>query len=291
MFCACSITGKSDIYKMRIYKTHIDKMRSDKSHCGKTALCGVLALLLVACNGNDVPERHAPNDPQLLGYTTVALDANKNIVRAIEAPVGNMVADAMVERLSTLGFVMDAACINGGDLRFNVELRPDGIIPPGELRRGDIDNLLPFPEKIVVLQITGAQLRSAFERSVAQLPSDRPKGAYLQVSQTVRVLFDLSKPAQIIDEVADPDVIVSEGQRVVALSLRGIAVQDNATYTVGFTEFISVGGDGHVGLSQVPAERRSNSNILLADMVADHIQLYTPMSPHSEGRIVYVTAP
>ncbi|HEY0004929.1 MAG TPA: 5'-nucleotidase [Pyrinomonadaceae bacterium] len=67
--------------------------------------------------------------------------------------MGNFVADALRERAQvSTGKPVELAITNKGGLRKNV-------ITPGELRVSDIFELLPFENALVVVQLTGDQLR------------------------------------------------------------------------------------------------------------------------------------
>lgn len=256
--------------------------------CCRRVLSVIALLALCQCGGNDVPHYQSPTDATVIGYTTTALNINKDFVRSQEAPVGNLVADALTDRLPGKGFNVDIGLINGGNLRFDVATHPDGIIPVGELSQSDINNLLPFGNKVTVLELTGAELKSTLERSFAQLPSARPHGAFLQVSQILRVQVDLSRAPQILDNTVEPPRLLSEGERVRSVSIRGLVLDTRAHYLVALPDFVANGGDGYVALREVPAERRQNTDIVLLDLVVEYVKLYQPVSPQVEGRIIYL---
>lgn len=249
----------------------------------------LLVIILSACNGNDLPHYSHPGNAEIVGYTTVPLNVNKVVVRSGEAPVGDLVADAMQERLRSHGYLVDIALINGGNLRFNIADHADGIIPAGELRHADIDNLLPFGNKVVVMALTGEELKSTMERSVSQLPSDRPHGAFFQLSEEFHISADLSQPAQLLDETVEPPVLQSEGKRIVNMRLRGLPIQMDARYLVAVPDFHADGGDGYVTLRLVPPERRQNTDLVLLDLALDYVHLYQPVSPTVGNRIEFVT--
>src|SRR5215472_6783564 len=105
-----------------------------------------------------------------LGTTAVALDSRTATVRTREAAIGNLVADAM--RASTHA---DAAVTNGGGIRGGQ------VYPPGTtLTARDVLTELPFDNRVVAIDISGADLRRALENGLSQLPN--PSGRFPQIS-------------------------------------------------------------------------------------------------------------
>jgi len=96
-----------------------------------------------------------------LGTTAVLLDSRTATVRTREAAIGNLVADAM--RASTHA---DAAVTNGGGIRGGK------VYPPGTgLTARDVLTELPFDNRILTIEIAGADLRRALENGLSQLPN------------------------------------------------------------------------------------------------------------------------
>src|SRR5205807_10170501 len=85
--------------------------------------------------------------------TTVALDSSTATVRTREAAIGNLFADAM-----RIGMRADAAILNGGGIRAGKTYAPGARIS-----QGDVLAELPFNNHVVVVEISGATLRSAME--------------------------------------------------------------------------------------------------------------------------------
>ncbi|MCW8997286.1 MAG: 5'-nucleotidase C-terminal domain-containing protein, partial [Kangiellaceae bacterium] len=105
----------------------------------------------MACSSDDVAV--APQiDETIVGFSQVDIDANKPVVRGGESIFGNLVADAMYFHAIQQGFQVDAAIINGGNLRFNGDSRPDGIYLAGPITRDNIAEMLPFQNTALVMQ-------------------------------------------------------------------------------------------------------------------------------------------
>src|SRR5215204_1424797 len=106
-----------------------------------------------------------------IGRTNVALDARSAENRTKETNVGNFVTDAFRKATAS-----DIGFMNGGSVR------ADGIIGPGRLAMRDLLSILPFKNKLVKIEVTGATLRAALEHGVSRSAEDSEPGRFPQVS-------------------------------------------------------------------------------------------------------------
>jgi 5'-nucleotidase len=95
---------------------------------------------------------------RVVGRTLVELDARSKTGRTQETNVGDFIADSF--RAATRA---DAGLMNGGSIR------ADEIIPPGPLTKRDVLSILPFKNRVVKLELTGALLREALEQGVRRM--------------------------------------------------------------------------------------------------------------------------
>lgn len=238
--------------------------------------------VLWACgNGGDSSSR-------VVGSVTVDLDVSKLAVRSRETLVSNLIADAIHADLPDV----QVCLVNGGNLRFDPTARPTGLYPAGTWTEATVAELLPFdfePSPSQVEEtITGAQLKSVLERSVANLQDVAPpptdfaqlKGWFLS-GCGVRYTADLSQQAQILD--ASLTHIVTEGQRIVDLEVGGAPYDPAATYRVSGTEYMMAGMDGHVAL--LSGTDKIVLGMTSADMLVDYLAK-GPATPALDGRIV-----
>ncbi len=152
-----------------------------------------------------------------LGTATVARKAND----AGEAPLGNLVADAIVAATRNQG--VQIGFMNMGGIRKDLETA-DGQLATF----GNAQAVLPFGNTLVVMDLTGAQLRRLLEQQW-----DRPSASgatILQVSQGFTYTWDARRPV---------------GSRVLpgSLKLNGAAIEDGKTYRVVANNFLAEGGD------------------------------------------------
>ncbi|TCT13259.1 2',3'-cyclic-nucleotide 2'-phosphodiesterase (5'-nucleotidase family) [Tepidamorphus gemmatus] len=152
-----------------------------------------------------------------LGVTAIPLDSRRMTVRSGESAIGNLVADAM--RAATGA---DIAITNGGGIR------GDRQYPAGtELSRRDILAELPFGNKTVVVELTGAQILAAIENGLSAV--EEGSGRFPHVSG-LRVAADLARPP---------------GQRVTGIWFGATDLDLGATYRVATNDFMYRGGDGY----------------------------------------------
>lgn len=194
-----------------------------------------------------------------IGRTTVALDARSAENRTKETNVGNFIADAF--RKSTGA---DVGLMNGGSVR------ADGIIGPGRLTQRDLLSILPFKNRLIKIEVTGATLRETLEHGVSRSAEDAEPGRFPQVSG-VRFSFDATR---------------RPGERIVDLRVNGLPLDDAKTYTLTTTTFVALdGGDGYTMLKGarvvIPPERAPVD----VDVVKSAISTGKPIAPKVDGRI------
>ena len=192
-----------------------------------------------------------------IGSTAVELDSRSATVRSQEAVIGNIIADAI--RDST-GAQLGIA--NGGGIRGNK------VYPAGsKLTRRDILTELPFGNTTVLVEITGAQVKEAFENGVSQI--DNRAGRFAQISGGSYV-FDPKAPA---------------GQRITQFLVDGKPLDLNAKYTVAANEFILAGGDGYGSLNKGRTLIGATDGKLMASVVMSYIRKLGALQNKLEGRI------
>lgn len=155
---------------------------------------------------------------QVVGRTKVPLDARSAENRTRETNVGNLITDAF--RQATRA---NAALMNGGSIR------ADSLIGAGRVTKRDLLAIIPFKNKVLKLELTGAILRQMLEHGVARSAEDAEPGRFPQVSG-IRFTFDAGRPI---------------GNRVTAVTVNGIPLDEHKKYTLATTNFLADGGDGY----------------------------------------------
>jgi len=102
------------------------------------------------------------------------------------------------------------------------------LVRPANLDRNDLKSILEYPtESILIMSLTGAQIKAAFERSVSLYP--QPSTSFLQISGFV-VTFNKSAVA---------------GQRIVSVMVGTAPLDPQHTYTVAMPASLGRGGLGY----------------------------------------------
>ena len=193
-----------------------------------------------------------------VGSTRVALDARSKENRTRETNAGNFITDAFRKVTAA-----DVGFMNGGSVR------ADSIIGPGKLTQRDLLSMLPFKNKLVKIEVSGATLRAALEHGVSRSAEDSEPGAFPHVSG-VQYTFDASR---------------APGSRIVEARVNGLPLDNARKYTLTSTTFVALdGGDGYsmfkgskviIPPDQLPTD---------ADAVKKAIGM-RPIAPKLEGRI------
>jgi len=195
---------------------------------------------------------------RVVGRTGVDLDARSAVGRNQETNVGDLIADAF--RFSTRS---DVGLMNGGSIR------ADEIIKAGLLTRRDILSILPFKNKVIKVEVTGATLRQVLEHGVARSAEDAEPGRFPQVSG-IRFTFDGRRPA---------------GSRIIDLSINGRPLDEKKIYTLATSDYVGIdGGDGYAMLKAarvlIPRERAQFDSDVLQAVVVKRV-----VAPKTDGRI------
>jgi len=203
-----------------------------------------------------------------IGATAEGVDGSRETCRATECTMGNLVADAMVDRLSDQGITI--AIQNGGGLRASIDA--------GTVTMGEVLTVLPFQNTLASFQLKGSDIVAALENGVSQV--EEAAGRFPQVSG-LKYTADLNKPAGS----RITSVEVKEGDAFVALD-------PNKVYGVATNNYMRSGGDGY----KVFATGGQNAYDFgpgLETVVADYIAKNSPYKPYTDGRITVIasTAP
>ncbi len=245
----------------------------------------ILYIFILLCFASCVKER-TPAENIIIGSTNVDLNANDSVIRAQEAVIGNLIADAHKIFAQQRGFNIDFSFINGGSIRFNEKNRPDGIYPKGPISNYDIEEMEPFFEYGSVINISGSELIKVFERSAAKIEEEN--GGFLHFSSGVELVFDLNEQAQLIDNTVFPSEIAQLGSRVTSIKINGDTLDVNKTYMIFTNSFIASGGDDYVTLREIPDNKKTEIEEELVTSLLEYFTAYSPVNPQIENRITII---
>jgi 5'-nucleotidase len=188
---------------------------------------------------------------RVVGYTADAI--TRELTPSGESALGDLVADA--QRAATHA---DIALMNPNGLRSD--------LPSGSIRRGDILTLHPFGNRLVTIELSGAQIQRVLEEQWSTDSNALPR--ILEISG-INYVWDPAKSA---------------GAHVVALCGAHNELLDSAmTYRVTINDFLAGGGDGFTELKDAP-------NGKLGPLDSEALEQYfearkDPIQVRIEGRI------
>lgn len=225
----------------------------------------------------------APIFETVLGSSTVVIprtdSCGRSDGRLCESLVGNVVTDAMRLRYGT-----DFAITNSGGLRAALTCPetdvPNDFCPAGldplSITRGQVLGVLPFGNVVVTGTLSGADLKAFLEWGVSAMPG--ANGRFAQVSGLC-FSYDVSAPAG--------SRVQSAVRQAADGTCTGAPVDLTAAsdYTVATNDFMAFGGDGYPVISD-----RVVSREIMDQVLADHVESASPLSPSIQGRIQCVSS-
>lgn len=219
------------------------------------------------------------------------VDTNSTqLTRLAENGVGNFIADAFRNYMKS-----DIAFVNGGSIRANM--------PKGKLSYGDMKNITPFANKIVVAKVKGSVLLDALEYSYRMVKADEKGeikiakdselGGFLQISG-LKVTIDASISSSVVQYTQGMFAGVMGKRRVVDVQVERngsfTPLDTAAEYTVASSTYILENlGDGFKMFEGCKIIDRSD--LIDAEIMVDFLQnkLFGKIPERyisAEGRIV-----
>ncbi len=197
-----------------------------------------------------IVERYQAELREALGKVAGETRSAITRTRDAESEMGNFVTDAMRTHLPGVDF----ALTNAGGLRAEIDAGP--------ITLEEIYSVLPFNNTLVLMDLTGAQLRRVLEQGAAS------RYGVVQVSG-LRWAFDADAPF---------------GNRVTRVTLAdGSPIDPSATYRIATNNFMASGGDQFTTLMQ--GGNVVDTGVNLVDTVVGLLERSSPVDPEVEGRL------
>ena len=199
---------------------------------------------------------------KVVAEAAAAVDGDRQNCRIQECQMGNLVADAMLDRVKDQG--VQIAIANSGGIRASLE--------PGEVTMGEVLTILPFQNTLSTFEISGQDLVAALENGVSQV--EEVKGRFPQVAGLTFTWDATVAP----NEGRVQEVMVDMGD--------GFTPLDPAkTYLVVTNNYVRNGGDGYKVFSG-DDKNAYDFGPDLADVLAEYLAEQGAYSPYTDGRIV-----
>ncbi|KAF8509902.1 Metallo-dependent phosphatase-like protein [Gautieria morchelliformis] len=167
---------------------------------------------------------------------TTPLDLRSELIRTEESAAGNWFADVLLHAYD------EALCMQGSGGADAViicagSLRGDSVYGPGIMTLGDILEILPFDDSVVVLEVSGEAIWDAFESSLRTWPAQ--EGRFPIVS-AFHIHWDSRKPPgqRILDICLE--IVNSKSELV----LEKVKREPGRLYRIVTREYMAQGHDG-----------------------------------------------
>lgn len=184
---------------------------------------------------------------------TIGFTAGEFVLGKPESSLGNLFADAvMYMSPKYFSYKPDIAIVNHGGIRV-----PN--LPQGSITLGNIYELMPFDNYLVVLKVKGSELQAIFDLMAN-------KGGWPIAGATYQIYDKKAKNILVGNRQIDFDYI----------------------YSIALSDYLATGGDDMSMLKSLPQE---NNNILLRDLLISYFkekkQLNESMNPVLDKRVSY----
>ncbi|VVT01703.1 5'-nucleotidase C-terminal domain-containing protein [Hoeflea sp. EC-HK425] len=198
---------------------------------------------------------------KVVSASTADIDGSRDTCRAGECEMGNLVTDAMLDRVGDQGVTI--AIQNGGGLRASIDT--------GEITMGEVLTVLPFQNTLATFELKGSDVVAALENGVGQV--EEGAGRFPQVAG-LRYSFD---------KTAEP------GSRITSVEVKqgdGFApIDPEAVYMVATNNYMRGGGDGYA-VFKSGGMNAYDYGPGLEQVVADYLAKNNPYTPFTEGRVM-----
>lgn len=188
----------------------------------------------------------------VIGKTEKLLDGDRAKIRSQETNLGNLIADAVLQKMKPDGG--EIAILNGGGIRSS--------IPAGDVTVGQVIEVLPFGNTIAGIDLTGEQIEQALEHGVSGVEDG--EGRFPQVAG-IQFTWDSESPAG--SRVKSVEIIRPDGTAK--------PLDPSATYRVITNAFLMNGGDGYEVFKL--GKNRVDTGFLMSDVVVDYIRDRSPI--------------
>ncbi|MER9163080.1 5'-nucleotidase C-terminal domain-containing protein [Mesorhizobium sp. M0715] len=198
--------------------------------------------------------------------TTDVIDGSRESCRTRECAMGNLVSDAVLDRVKGQG--VEIVISNGGGLRASID--------KGTVTMGEVLAVLPFQNTLATFQISGKDLVAGLEGGLSQVEDGA--GRFPQVAG-LKYSFDKS--------------VAPNAGRVKSVEvMEGGAwtpIKPDKDYLVATNNYVRQGGDGY----KIFADKAKNAYDYgpgLEQVVADYLGAHRPYTPKLDGRITEIAA-
>jgi 2',3'-cyclic-nucleotide 2'-phosphodiesterase (5'-nucleotidase family) len=198
---------------------------------------------------------------QVIGRTLVNLDGREYMLRTSETNLGDYIADKYREYTGT-----NIALFNGGGIRGNMF-----ILAGSNITKGNVFDMFPFLNSLIMVNITGDILRQAIENGLSGV--DRVAGRFPVISG-FNITYTLNNPI---------------GYRVLGMQIKSgdtyVDIDPNMELSLTTSSYLYQGGDGYSMLTELTPLIDPESAPTMVVVMIDSIEKDSVLSPLVDGRL------
>ena len=212
----------------------------------------------------------APYTEQVAAFRSVAVaTAAEALPRGLNSGPGPLAADSMLAAVPHA----QVAILNQGGVRKD--------LAAGTISVGDVLEVMPFANTLVLVDLTGAELKTALEEGIDFLLTKYPQQVPPLMPYVGGVRFSVQPTAV-------------KGLRVASLAVKDASgayqpVLPAATYRVVVNAFVAGGGDGFAAIRNAQGFR-SDTGIIDSDALRDHLKALGMVRNPTEPRITILAS-
>ena len=183
-----------------------------------------------------------------------------------------IVADSMLWKARSTGRHIDMAIENAGGVRTSLKR--------GALTVGDVYELFPFGNTLVVLELSGKQVKAILEQAVSRASVPDKDGAFPYVAG-MRYRADMTKP---------------ENKRILSVEIKGAddrwePLDRRAVYTVAINSYLAQGGDGYGLLKEAASScPECDTGFNDAEIFMEYAKGHSPLHRLRDTGVTYIPA-
>ena len=193
---------------------------------------------------------------KVVAISASTIDGSRDNCRVKECEMGNLVADAMLDRVASQG--IQIAIANSGGLRSSID--------EGDVTMGEVLTVLPFQNTLSTFFVSGQTVVDALENGVSEIAD--VAGRFPQVAG---MTFTVDPAAEV-------------GSRISDVMVGGALIDLAATYGLVSNNYVRNGGDGYKMFRD--AENVYDFGPDLADVTAEYLAAQGGYTAFLDGRIV-----
>lgn len=191
---------------------------------------------------------------ETIGEALAPLEGSREVVRRMESNLGDFACDIIRQK-----FGADIALLNGGGFRSSIAAGPITI--------GDIKQVFPFGDGLVVLILPGSAIQQALDNGLQKNPLDNP-GSFLQVSG---LSFEIDGRTAVNIRVGDAREPLSPDRM----------------YQVVVSDYLASGAEGFAMLAA--AKEKRQTEMTLDETLIEAVRQLKKIEVQADGRIKRLT--